>query len=222
MTNPVPARCFRARALRCAPAWVPAWVLAWVHVVLIAGLLPALASAQVPLRAIGTWMPGAIDLDGDVNPDRVSIRDEPGVLVLSFTSSATGFHEIGRLSRRAGEPLPRIEAFDIDGDGDCDINVTEAASGESHVFLNDGIGNFTALPVVMACGTATISLVFPGCVTLPWWSRGVDLKLAPRRSVLGVVARVSPRPFRHVSAPDAQPVAPACAVALPSRAPPVG
>ena len=196
-----------------------------LRAVLLVGLLaclwPAAVDAQPRFSPADSALDTQVDLDGDIFPDRLLVTQEPGTLILSFQSEK-GNREIGRLTRRAGQPLPLLRSCDVDGDGDVDIDVIDTDGlGTGHRFINDGAGHFTQLDLMSAEGSVAPRLPLPPLGVILWWASPAPIVVTPPLGAGQAVPPLPGRAFQSIGCDDSRLCAPLCVLALPSRAPPV-
>ncbi|MEO0478662.1 MAG: VCBS repeat-containing protein [Planctomycetota bacterium] len=88
-----------------------------------------------------------LDLDGDGVADLAALG-ENGNLVISLSQGGGVFVEAQTLA--GPSPTGILRSSDVDLDGDIDLCVVSAATGETVVYRNDGSASFTADPMFVA------------------------------------------------------------------------
>ncbi len=135
-------------------------------------------TAQTPQPAGGrVWKFAVGDIDGDGNLD-VAIANEDAVAT-TLLGNGDGTFQSPTTYAIAGTGVGSVLG-DLDGDGDLDWVVSSFGGGRWHVFVNDGTGNFTEDPQIIAINN-------PSCATMLDVDGDGDLDLSLTDEIADVV-----------------------------------
>lgn len=95
----------------------------------------------------------AADLDGDTDPDLISVSRAAGRVIWVENQGSGTFSTANEVTNGAGDPVS-VRAADLDNDGDNDLLVASSADNRILRYDNDGSGSFGAAVEITASAGA--------------------------------------------------------------------
>ncbi len=103
--------------------------------------------ANTPFIGVGIGSIAFADIDGDMDQDvLISGYSEPYSISKLYTNDGNGFFTLATIAPFTGVSSSSLAFADVDGDSDQDVLIigqTSSYDDISHLYINDGTGNFT-------------------------------------------------------------------------------